>query len=240
MAIKGTVAVLGANGHTGRELVSALLHAGYAVRAGVHRSDHAVPQYERVSVVRADARDPAALTELVHGSTAIFSALGQNRASGTDVQTVAMRNLVATAPEHGVKRVVSLTGTGVRLPGDTPEFLDTALNTALGMIAPKRVQDGINHAHILKTSSLAWTILRVLVLTNGAEQPFGLTPHGPALRLTSRKTVAKAFLRVLETSRYIAQMPIISSLDAVEVTGEEPAHQAAHARAQVYSQRPYS
>lgn len=236
MSVKGTVAVLGANGHTGRELVTALLDAGYAVRAGVHRSDESVPQHELVTVMRADAHDPEAVANLARGTSAVFSALGQNRASGTDVQTIAMNNLVSTAAEHGVKRVVSLTGTGVRVPGDTPELIDTALNTMLGMIAPKRMQDGIDHATVLKTSNLHWTILRVLLLTNGAPQPFGLTPHGPALRLTSRKTVAQAFLRVLETSRHIAQMPIISPLEAAEVLGEEPAHQAAQANSmRVYS-----
>lgn len=234
--MKGTVAVLGANGHTGRELVTALIDAGYAVRAGVHRSDTAVRKHDLVHVMQANAHDPEALTRLVRGSTAVFSALGHNRASGTDVQTAAMQHLIATASEHGVKRIVSLTGTGVRVPGDTPELLDTALNTVLGAIAPSRIQDGINHVRVLKTSNLAWTVLRVLILTNGAKQSFGLTPHGPALRLTSRKTVAQAFVRVLETNRYIAQMPIISPLDALEVSGEEPAHQAVR----VYSQQPYS
>lgn len=236
MALKGTVAVLGANGNTGRELVTALLDAGYAVRAGVHRNDDAVPQHEHVTVVRADARDPDAVTHLVHGSTAVFSAIGHNRASGTDVQTVAMKNLVNTAAVHGVKRVVSLTGTGVRATGDTPELLDTALNTMLGVIAPQRVQDGIDHTRVLKTSNLAWTVIRVLLLTTGASQPFGLTPHGPALRFTSRKTVAQAFIRVLETNRYIAQMPIISPFEAAEILSSEPEQQAVQAnRARMYS-----
>lgn len=223
MNARGTIAVLGANGRTGRKVVTALLAAGYAVKAGVHRSSEHVPVHNLVSIHECNVYNEDAVANLLTGTNAVLSALGHNRHSGPDVQTAAMRHIVATKHTHAVRRVITLTGTGVRQEGDEPELLDIALNTMLGVVAPSRLQDGIDHAAVLKTSDLAWTVLRVLILTNGEKQPFGFTPHGPALRLVSRATVAEAFVRALGSERYIARMPIISPLEAATVHAEERA-----------------
>lgn len=223
MHARGTIAVLGANGRTGSAVVAALLAAGYAVKAGVHRSAEHVPNQPGVSIHECNVYNEDQLANLASGTQAVLSTLGHSRHTGPDVQTAAMRNLVATRTKHQVRRVISLTGTGVRQPGDEPELLDLALNTMLGLVAPSRVQDGIDHAAVLKTSDFAWTVLRVLILTNGEKQPFGFTPHGPAMRFVSRATVAEAFVRALGSERYIARMPIISPLEAATVHAEERA-----------------
>lgn len=223
MLARGTIAVLGANGRTGRAVVSALLAAGYAVKAGVHRSSEHVPKHPLVEIQTCNVYDETAISRLLRGTEAALSTLGHNRHSGPDVQTVAMQHIVRTRAQHEVRRVISLTGTGVRQPGDTPDLLDMAINSVLGLVAPARMKDGHDHAMVLKTSDLAWTVLRVFMLTGGTKQPYGFTPNGPALRFVSRATVAHAFVRALSSERYIARLPIISPFEAATVHAEEPA-----------------
>ena len=110
-----------------------------------------------------------------------------------------------------VNRIVSLTGTGVRFPGDKISLIDRFMTIGIRFIDYARVKDGINHAKALEESGLNWTILRVAKLQNGAAHGFSINLHGPARGVVSRKTVAKAILEVLEQGTFIHQSPIIGS-----------------------------
>jgi len=126
-----------------------------------------------------------------------------------DVQTSAIQKVVAAMSELGVKRIVSLTGTGVRFPGDNISLVDRFLNLSIGIIDPARVKDGKNHVDVLKASGLDWTVIRVLKLQNTPPRPFALSEHGPTRWYVSRQEVAQAVLQVLEQHSFIKQAPII-------------------------------
>jgi uncharacterized protein YbjT (DUF2867 family) len=69
--------VLGATGRTGRRVVEYALAEGRAVRA-LARDPAALEAlaHPRLAVVAGDARDPAAVAEVVAGAAAVVSALG--------------------------------------------------------------------------------------------------------------------------------------------------------------------
>jgi hypothetical protein len=106
-------------------------------------------------------------------------------------------------------RIVSLTGTGVRFPGDKITIVDRILNLSISIIDPARVKDGKNHVEVLKASNLDWTIIRVLKLQNVQPRPFKLLENGPTKWYVGRTEVAKAVLEVLEQGSFIKQAPII-------------------------------
>ena len=109
----------------------------------------------------------------------------------------------------GIKRIVSLTGTGVRFPGDRITIADRFLNLGIGIVDPARIEDGKNHVEVLKASNLDWTIIRVLKLQNVSSEPFQLLQNGPTKIYVGRTEVAEAVLQVLEQSSFIRQAPII-------------------------------
>lgn len=119
--------VFGASGRTGRHLVRQALEEGHEVTAFVRDPARLGLDHARLRVVAGDVMDAARVEEAVADSEAVLSALGHTRTSAKDIQTVGTKNIVAAMHRHGVRRIVSLTGAGVRDPKDQPKLFDKAI-----------------------------------------------------------------------------------------------------------------
>lgn len=204
-----TIAVIAANGRSGRAFVDAALKAGYRVRAGVRGENSFSPQ-PNLTVVHCDANVKSDIRQLLDGADAVVSLVGHGRKSPPHLQTKTMQIVTQVMHDLGMKRLISLTGTGVRTPGDTPNMADKIGNAIITLIDPNRIADGIEHARVIEASDLDWTILRVLKLGNGSStRKVQLSLHGPAELLTPRRRVARAIVQLIEEGSYIRQLPII-------------------------------
>ena len=203
------IAVLAANGRTGKAFVEQALAAGHSVNAGIYGSNN-LAAHKNLTVMPCDATNETEVAHLLRGQDAVVSFIGHVKGSPPEVQANAMRTLVKVMKKLHIQRVVSLTGTGVRFPGDKITLVDRILNMAVSVIDPARVEDGRQHARILQTGDLDWTIVRVLKLQNVAPRPFKLTEHGPTKWYVGREEVAQAVLQLLEDNSFICQAPIIS------------------------------
>ena len=203
------LAVIAADGRSGRAFVKQALSKGHVVRAGIHES-HTLPPHPNLTVVGCDATNRVDVQHLIKGQDAVVSFIGHVKGSPDDVQADAMRMVASVMRSQGISRIVSLTGTGVRLPGDKVTFIDRILNTSIRLIDPARIRDGIAHVAALKKSGLDWTVLRVLKLQNIPQSQFVLRSHGPTKSFVSREDVAEAALRVLEQRSFVKEAPILS------------------------------
>lgn len=203
------IAVIAANGRSGRVFVEQALAKGHSVRAGVHTANP-FEAHQNLEVVMCDATKQRDVDALVGGQDAVVSFIGHIKGSPARVQTEAMRTLVRAMQKAGVSRVVSLTGTGVRFPGDRVPLIDRFLNLGIGIVDPNRVQDGIEHVRVLRESDLRWTVLRVLKLQNTKPTAFVLNRRGVTKLFVSREEVARAALEVLEHDSFIQEAPILS------------------------------
>jgi nucleoside-diphosphate-sugar epimerase len=183
------LAVIAANGRTGQAFVEAALKAGHTVRAGSRTKSQLTP-HPRLTILPGEATSSADMLALLSGQDAVACFIGHVSGSPPDVQTMAMHNIVQVMKNIGMKRVVSLTGTGVRFPGDTITLLDRLLNLSIRVIDPKRVED-------------------VLKLQNLPAHPFRLLEHGPTKAYVGRSEVAQAVLQVLEQHSFIQKAPMI-------------------------------
>lgn len=205
------LAVIAADGRSGRAFVKQALSQGHVVRAGIHES-HTLPSHPNLTVVGCDATNRTDVLHLIKDQDAVVSFIGHVRGSSDDVQADAMRIVASVMKSQGISRIVSLTGTGVRLSGDKITLLDRMLNLAIWIIDPARVRDGIAHVAVLQKSELEWTVLRVLKLQNAPQSKFILRPHGPANSFVSREDVAAAALQVLVQRSFVKEAPILSHL----------------------------
>jgi len=212
MSIK--IAVIAANGRSGRAFVETALAAGHYVNAGV-RSKNSFENHPNLKIVKCDATNKNQLKDLIQGQEVVASFIGHSKNSPFDVQTIATQKIIEVMKECSIKRLISLTGTGVRFKGDKITFQDWFLNSAIKIIDPLRIKDGINHAQMLKDCDLKWTIIRVLKLSNVPSRPFVLSEHGPTKLFVNRKDVAQAALQVIEQASFIKQAPIISKIKNV-------------------------
>lgn len=205
-----TVAVIAANGRSGKLFVHAALAAGLKVRAGVHGS-HNFAAHDGLHILQCDATNQDDVASLIEGADAVVSLIGHGPSSPPRVQSDAFAVLIAAMEHRGIKRVVSLTGTGVRFPGDKPSIVDRLANSVIALIDPDRVHDGIEHAQLLKASTLDWTIVRVLKLGNGSHKgkvTFSLS--GPAELITPRERAAAGIVQILTEGSHVRQAPIIT------------------------------
>lgn len=202
------VAVLGASGRTGILVVEELLRRGHTVNGLTFKR----PEYEKPGLlwIEGDATRQVDLAKCFEGVDAVISTLGHTRQTKTPIQTDSMKAIIEVLGTSKV-RLVSMTGTGVRQPGDRPSIIDRLMNVGVSVADPKRVSDGIDHAKVLADSNLDWVILRVLKLANGDNvQKVQLTPYGPAKTFINRRTVAKLLVDLIETDAWSQKMPVAS------------------------------
>ncbi len=203
------IAVVAANGRSGKAFVELALAAGHSVRGGVHGENTLTP-HPQLTIVECDALQEGDVLKLIDGQDVVVSLIGHVKSSPKQLQTDTMRALYAAMQTKNISRLVSLTGTGVRFPGDKVTFIDWVLNTAISVIDPARIQDGKDHVAFLQHTDLDWTVVRVLKLQNVKPRHFSLKTEGPTKWFVGREEVAQAILQVIEQGTFIRQAPIIS------------------------------
>src|ERR671916_1905906 len=192
------IAIFGAAGKVGRHLLDQALERGDEVSVLVRdTSKLTIQRHEGLKVVQGDVLDPKDVEKAVVGTGAVLSALGQTKISSKDVLTEGIKNIVAAMNKHGVRRLVSLTGAGVRDPKDEPKLADRAIGSLLKLLQRDLLEDSIRQARVIRESDLEWVIVRAPVLVEGkkkGEYRIGYVGKESGTRL-SRADVADFMLK---------------------------------------------
>lgn len=114
----GIVALTGASGFVGKALLTALLDAGYQVRALEHRSP--LPVHAALATIRGSLDDAAIAAELVRGADVVLHVgglvLAHREADFFRVNTEATRTLATAARDAGVARFLFVSSLAAREP----------------------------------------------------------------------------------------------------------------------------
>lgn len=205
--------IVGASGKIGQPLVQAALAAGYEVGGVVLNASKFTLQHDKLHILEGDATDQQFVNKTLAGYDAVISVIGHNRYTPIEMQSDAMRVLTAAMQQHGIKRIVSLTGNGVFTAGETPSLLDRFLTAALLFVDPKRVQDGIKHVEVLKDSQLDWVVLRTPKHRNAKQtSKYVVRPTIKHVSLTvSRPNIVACLLELATMKEVVNRLPVISS-----------------------------
>jgi len=206
------LAVLGATGSVGREVVAQALAIGDAVTVLV-REQPGPGDLEHVTVVVGDVSDPKAVSRVVEGSDAVVSALGHAKGSPKDVLARATTNVIAAMHANGVDRLVVLSSPAVGDAADRPGLFYRAARVLLRVMIPAVVQDHSEQARLIEESGLAWTLVRgPLVFTDGPftgrYQAGPITPAGSAS--ISRSDLADFMVATAADDEFIRSKPFVS------------------------------
>lgn len=206
------VCVFGAGGRTGIKVVEELVARGHGPRAFIYNKDADKYLPDDIDVLVGNVMDSKLVDIAVKGCDAVISVVGHVKNSDPLMQTKGTQNIVAAMQRHGVDRLISLTGTGAREPGDKPSFLDRVLNFVVRLFDRERIIDGIKHIAVLKNSKLSWTVVRVLKLSQkeSTDTQYRLTPGGPAELQTSRAKVARIMVDLVASKKHIHALPVVS------------------------------
>jgi putative NADH-flavin reductase len=206
------IAVFGASGPTGREVVRQALEAGHEVTAFVRNPDAFDLRHERLRVVVGDTlRDDAKVAEAVHGQDAVVSALGRRHSFKSEsLIRLSLQSIVSAMERSGVRRllVVSAFGVGESLRDAplVPRIMHRLLLTDI--FADKKAAEDD-----LRRSSVDWTVAYPVLLTNGPLT--GTYRVGERLALSgmpkiSRADVAHFILSQLDRRDYVRKIAVLS------------------------------
>ncbi len=203
------VVVFGASGRVGSKVVELLLAHGHDVFAVVHSHDifQGTPH---LYVVQLDIHDNQAVAAVIQGASAVVSCLSNWGSEKGDVLTAAMNAIVPAMKEHGVKRIVSLTGNAAFTPDDNPSVIQKANRAMLQKVAPKVVADGEAHIVVLRASDLDWTIVRSPVMNTLGDDTYKLSDElSGATATINRQAVAQAMVDQIRDTNWLHKAPTI-------------------------------
>ncbi len=211
-----TIALFGASGKTGKPFVNKALEKGYKIQALVRNPDNFPIKHPNLTVIKGDILNQNDVNQAITGSDAVISLIGHVKGSPENLQSEAMHLVISAMKNNGIKRLISLTGGGVRdEQNDKPKFIDKLIPFIMKNLAGKgsrnALLDGRAHAEIIRNSGLDWTIVRGPMLT---EEPakgtyqVGNVGELKGIKLT-REDLADFILKTLETDTYIHEMPFV-------------------------------
>ncbi len=207
------LAIFGGTGKVGAHLVQQALEAGHEVRALVRTPAKMTIQHARLMVVQGDAMNAADVEATISGSDVVLSALGHGKNTPPDMQAVSTRHIIASMEKHGIKRLISLTGGGVRHTGDQPKLIDGVMRFLLKTINGTVLQDAVDHAEIIKASTLEWVVVRAPMIVEGertGKYNVGLVGTTDGIRIT-RADVADFMLKQIDSNAHLRKMPMLGS-----------------------------
>jgi putative NADH-flavin reductase len=205
------LAIFGATGKTGQILLAQALAAGHTVTALARNPAKLVPQ-PNLRVVAGDVQNQTAVDETLAGTEAVLNVLGHTRRSPRDLQAVATRNIVTAMQRLGIKRLVTLTGAGVRDPHDQPKAVDKFFGFLLKTFSPKVIADAKRQVIFMQASATDWIIVRAPRLSDGPRTgvyKVGYVGPDSGIQI-SRADVADFMLKQISDPAYVHQMPMIS------------------------------
>ncbi len=204
--------LFGASGRTGRPLVEQALAAGHEVTAFVRDPAKLLIKHDRLRIVQGDVMDSTKVADAVAGADVVLSTLGHSKGSPDNIQTIATEHIVNAMKKHGVKRIISLTGAGVKDSKDEPKLVDRLIRGLLVLVQKNVLRDAEGHAQVIQQSGLEWVIVRGPRLNEG--------PHTGVYRvgyigknsgtLASRADIADFMLKQVSDTTYVGEAPVVS------------------------------
>lgn len=207
------IAVFGATGRTGRQLLTQAQEKGLQVNALVRHPAKLGESRGDVTAVEGTVTDPVAVEKTLAHCGAVLSALGPTRDSPADLLATASNHIVAAMKKEGTQRIVILTNTAVEDPSDHLPLAQHVLRSLLPIVNGRLVRDSIAAARIIAASGLDWTLVRPAILADGPRTgnfKVGALARGMPLTI-SRADVAGFMISCLVEGRFVRERPAIGS-----------------------------
>ena len=206
------IVVLGASGGTGLRIVEQALEAGHIVTAFMRSPEKFTPKHPNLTVFKGDSMDATAVERAIAGQDAVISALGPTRPPVPGMMETSAKNIVMAMKKHGVRRLISTTGAGVRQPEDQPKLSDHVISALLNLLAKSVVLDSAANVKVIQNSDLDWTVVRFPRLVDRertGKARAGYVGKDSSTQL-SRADAADFVLRELVENKWLRKLPLVS------------------------------
>jgi putative NADH-flavin reductase len=224
------IAVFGASGRTGRLFTELALKNGYEVKALVRDPSKLDLRHSHLQVIHGDIADTIKVEETVKATEAVINLFDPSKGSPPNLRRIANllltadRNILSAMQQNNVERLIVVDSVPVGLvagildPNDQPRFMNKWFINKFTIFIGRNLlgellEAGPTHVDLIKQSPLRWTIVRAPTLSDQPSKGNYRVGYLDANtgKVASRSDLAAFLLDVLMNSKYIRQMPIISS-----------------------------
>jgi putative NADH-flavin reductase len=205
--------VFGATGATGQQIVMQGLQQGHELTVFVRNPAKLTLRDDRLRVVVGSVPEDAdAISAAVGGQDAVISALGvRNSLKSGNLISHSMRTIVPAMERQMVRRLIFTSAFGV---GDTRRDAPLLPRIMYRVLLTDIFADKADAEHYLRESSLDWTLVYPVLLTNGprtGQYRVGERLSLRGLPMVSRADVADFILKQLQDPTYVRKGVAISS-----------------------------
>lgn len=207
------IAVIGANGRTGRAVAECAVERGYEVTAVVRRPETMTTAGESMRVVRGNVSDADSLVQALQGCTAVISTIGIGSSrEETEVYSRGVANLLKAMATCEVGRIAVVSAAPVGPRQDHPGLERRVVIPLLWRFFGATYRDMQRMEKVLADSDAAWVALRPpRLLDKPALGDYRIAPRPPAKGRSLRyPDLAAALLDALNrpelfgTAQYVA------------------------------------
>ena len=210
------VVIYGATGNIGSQTVDKALQAGHEVTAFT-RSPNKLDEREHLYKARGDVMDADSVAAAMPGQEVVVITFGaplnwSNITSVPDLCTQGTINVIDAMQQHGVKKLVCMTGIGA---GDSKGHGRFVFNNIIQPIMLGRIYvDKNRQEQKVMESDRDWTIVRPTELTDEAETgnyKVFTDLKGKKATTIPRADVADFLAQQIESDRYLHQTTLITT-----------------------------
>lgn len=205
------LAVFGATGPTGQQLVKQALEQGHSVTALARTPERLAIQHSSLRIVKGNVLDIAAVEEVVAGVDAVLSCLGRrNPFSGKGDVWKGTHNIIVAMKKRGVRRLIVESAYAA---GNSREFASLGMKLVTSTLLGWAYQEKAVLEPDVMSSGLYWVIVRPPALRDGPRT--GNYRASEGLRLSvwnwiNRADVADFMLKQVASDEWLRKTPTIS------------------------------
>lgn len=206
------VAIFGASGRTGRELVQESLRRALEITALV-RSSAALEPTPQLRVLTGNALDPEDVYKTITGQDAVLCALGGPPSDTSNIRACGTKNIISAMTALGVSRLICLSSFGV---GQTKAQLPIFMKYFVRPFILKRAfEDHEAQEALVRASALEWTLVRPPQLLDASVQSdihHNASGQPPVSMKIGRNDLARFMINQLSTRQYLQKAPCVANV----------------------------
>jgi nucleoside-diphosphate-sugar epimerase len=209
---KMTIALFGATGPTGREVLCQALERGHSIQALARTPAKLELKHAQLSVIQGDVLDAKAVERVVQGSDAVIVTLGGKPKDKLRALGAGTKNIIASMKAYGQKRLIVVTSLGVGDSKGKAGFFFERIIVPLFLKA--EFADKLAQEIVVQKSGLEFVIARPGSLRNdaakGTYEAARKLEAGSSARIT-RTDVAHFCLEQLQQTTWLGQAVSLSN-----------------------------
>ena len=151
------IAIFGATGGTGSELVKQALGRGHSVTIFVRNPAQLAKKGDGLTIITGDIHDLSSVERSIQGQEAVICALGARGLKKTMIRTEGTVNIIDAMKKNNVRRLMVVSAMGV---GDSWNSLSMVNKLFFALLLKNTQEDHETQEAAVKESGLDWTIIR--------------------------------------------------------------------------------